>query len=50
MAKGKELKVFISTHDSKCGECGEDLGCQAWITLHEKKGALCLTCAGEDLK
>ena len=48
MAKGNELKVFISTRESKCGECGEDLGRQAWITLDEKKGALCLTCADLD--
>ena len=48
MAKVNDLKVFISTRESKCGECGEDLGRRAWITLHEKKGALCLTCADLD--
>lgn len=42
------IKVFISHRESQCGECGEDLGRQAWITLEEKKGALCLTCADLD--
>jgi hypothetical protein len=40
-----ELKVFITTGDSTCGECGEALGRRAWITLVEDKGALCLACA-----
>ena len=44
----KEIKVFISHRDSKCDECGEELGRQAWITLEEKKGALCLACADLD--
>ena len=43
-----EIKVFISHRDSKCDECGEELGRQAWITLEENKGALCLTCADLD--
>lgn len=43
-----ELKVFISGRDSTCGECGEDLGRHAWITLQEDKGAVCLTCADMD--
>src|SRR5688572_18742013 len=42
------IKVFISHRESKCDECVEDLGRQAWITLEEKKGALCLTCADLD--
>ena len=42
------IKVFISHRDSKCDECGEELGTQAWITLEENKGALCLTCADLD--
>ena len=44
-----EIKVFISHRDSKCDECGEELGRQAWITLEENKGALCLACADLDL-
>jgi hypothetical protein len=44
----KELKVFISGRDSKCSECGEDLGKHAWILLKEDKGAVCLTCADLD--
>jgi hypothetical protein len=43
-----EIKVFISHRDSKCEECGEQLGRQAWITLEETKGALCLACADLD--
>jgi len=46
--RSDEIKVFISHRDSKCGECGEELGRQAWITLEEKKGALCLACADLD--
>ena len=43
-----EIKVFISHRDSKCDECGEELGSQAWITLEENKGALCLACSDLD--
>ena len=43
-----EFKVFISHRDSQCGECGEELGRKAWITLEENKGALCLACADLD--
>src|SRR6266480_2268266 len=42
------IKVFISNRDSKCDECGEELGRKAWITLEKEKGALCLTCADLD--
>lgn len=44
----EDLKVFISHRDSKCDECGEQLGRKAWITLEENKGALCLACADLD--
>ena len=43
-----ELTVFITTGESSCSECGEDLGRKAWITLVEGKGALCLACADLD--
>ena len=43
-----DIKVFISTSDSTCDECGEDLGRRAWITLTRDKGALCLACADLD--
>lgn len=43
--KSEDIKVFISHRDSKCDECGEELGRKAWITLKEGKGALCLACA-----
>ncbi len=42
------MKVFITTSDSACSECGEALGQHAWITLVEDKGALCLSCADLD--
>ena len=42
------IKVFISNRDSKCDECGEELGRKAWITLERDKGALCLACADLD--
>lgn len=43
-----QLKVFISNRESKCDECGEDLGRHAWIVLRGEKGAACLTCADLD--
>ncbi len=43
-----ELKVFISNRDSKCDECGEQLGRGAWILLKEEIGAVCLGCADLD--
>jgi len=42
------LKVFISSRESRCDECGEDLGHHAWIMLCGDKGALCLSCADLD--
>jgi hypothetical protein len=48
MRDASNLKVFISTRDSTCDECKEDLGRGAWITLVEGKGALCLSCADLD--
>ena len=43
-----EIKVFITTREASCDECGEDLGRKAWIVLVEDKGALCLACADLD--
>jgi hypothetical protein len=43
-----DLRVFISTRDSRCDECGDDLGRRAWIFLAGDRGALCLTCADLD--
>jgi hypothetical protein len=48
MKKTSDLKVFITTRDSMCDECGENLGRRAWITLIKNKGALCLSCADLD--
>ena len=44
----EEIKVFISHRSSTCGECLEDLGSKAWITLVRDKGAQCLSCADLD--
>jgi len=46
--RSEEIKVFISSSESICGECGENLGSKAWIMLAGEKGALCLTCADLD--
>ena len=43
-----DLKVFISNRDSRCDECGEELGRHAWILLMGDRGAACLTCADLD--
>jgi hypothetical protein len=44
----QDPKVFITSDDATCSECGEKLGRNAWITLVENKGPLCLTCADLD--
>ena len=43
-----EIKVFISSRESTCDDCGEELGSKAWIALAGEKGALCLSCADLD--
>ena len=43
-----ELKVFISSRNSTCDECNEELGTKAWITLGAKGRAFCLSCADLD--
>ena len=43
-----DLTVFITTRESSCDECGEELGRHAWITLNQDKGAFCLSCADLD--
>lgn len=48
MSKGNDIVVFISTRNSTCGECGQELGSRAWITLDRKKDAFCLNCADLD--
>ena len=48
MSKDNQLKVFISNRESKCDECGEDLGHHAWIVLRGEVGAACLSCADLD--
>ena len=44
----EELKVFISSRESKCDHCGQMLDCGAWITLVGEAGARCLACADLD--
>ncbi len=48
MEQPTDLKVFITSRDSTCDDCGENLGRKAWITLNRDKGALCLACADLD--
>lgn len=43
-----DCKVFIASSEATCTECDEDLGHNAWITLVEDKGAVCLSCADLD--
>jgi len=38
------LTVYITTRESQCDECKEDLGRHAWITLDNGR-AVCLACA-----
>jgi hypothetical protein len=44
----EDLKVFITGRDSKCDQCGEELGRGAWITLVGEGGARCMACADLD--
>jgi hypothetical protein len=46
--KQEPLKVFIIVKESTCGDCGQELSSNAWITLDPDKGALCLSCADLD--
>jgi hypothetical protein len=48
MSKVSDIVVFITTRNSKCAECEQELGRRAWITLDRKKNALCLSCADLD--
>jgi hypothetical protein len=42
------MRVFISNRESRCNDCGENLGRHAMIFLAGERGALCLTCADLD--
>ncbi|MGA2179542.1 MAG: DUF2293 domain-containing protein [Verrucomicrobiota bacterium] len=42
--ESKNIVVFIIRRDTKCAECGEELGKGRWIRV-EKDKALCLACA-----
>jgi hypothetical protein len=41
---GKDIVVFIVRRETKCAECGEELGPGRWIRV-ENDQALCLACA-----
>jgi hypothetical protein len=43
-----DLRVFVSNRESRCDDCGEDLGRRAMIVLAGDRGALCLSCADLD--
>ena len=43
-AEDKDIVVFIIRRDTKCAECGEELGSGRWIRV-ENDQALCLSCA-----
>jgi hypothetical protein len=45
MSKSNDIIVFISTRNSACSECRQELGRSAWITLDANRNALCLNCA-----
>ena len=42
--ESKDIVVFIIRRDTKCAECGEELGSGRWIRIENEK-ALCMTCA-----
>jgi hypothetical protein len=44
----EDLKVYITSRESRCDECKEDLGHHAWITLEGGGRAVCLACADLD--
>ena len=48
MAKRVDIKVFISSRESTCDVCREDLGKGAWLTFTKEKEASCLSCADLD--
>ena len=48
MSDPSELKVFISSREGTCGECGAQLTRSAWICLDKVKGAVCLPCSDLD--
>ncbi|WP_295544147.1 DUF2293 domain-containing protein [uncultured Thiohalocapsa sp.] len=48
MPRTSDLTVFITSGDSRCDECREDLSRHAWIKLEGDHRALCLACADLD--
>jgi hypothetical protein len=48
MSPSSDIKVFISSREGTCGDCGATLDRSAWIYLDQVKGAVCLPCADLD--
>jgi hypothetical protein len=48
MSAEEDLKVFITSREFTCEECGQALSRNAWICLRGERGALCLVCADLD--
>lgn len=48
MIEREGILVFISNRSSTCGECGEQLGNKAWVTLNKGNEPCCLSCADLD--
>ena len=42
--ESKDIVVFIIRRETKCAECGEEMGSGRWIRVENDK-ALCMTCA-----
>jgi hypothetical protein len=43
--ESKEIKVFITSREAVCDECGENLGRKALITVQDKGKAFCMSCS-----
>ncbi len=44
----REITVFVTSRESTCAECGEELGPRTLITFAKNKETLCLECADLD--
>jgi hypothetical protein len=46
--KAGEILAFLIRKETKCSECGQELGSGRTISLDRDRGALCLGCADLD--